>query len=187
MPLKSPDFAWLIVVFPTTGAGEAYRRDTCPRQPCHTCVRFCAAVNCHGVILALPSRVLQLRHAGARFAEALIPFGVSLPMRSLLSIAGVSALMVAAALTSGCVFASVAPPRGLIYTDQKAPLFSGREAGSKTGRADAHCILFLVGWGDSGLRAAMQDGGITEVRHSDYRIQNYMLIYQKYTTIAYGE
>jgi hypothetical protein len=108
-------------------------------------------------------------------------------MRSIFSIAGVGALMVAAALTSGCVFASVAPPRGLIYTDQKAPLFSGREAGSKAGRADAHCILFLVGWGDSGLRAAMQDGGITEVRHSDYRIQNYMLIYQKYTTIAYGE
>jgi hypothetical protein len=108
-------------------------------------------------------------------------------MRPYLSVAGVGALLVAAAMSSACVFASVAPPRGLIYTDQKAPLFSGREAGSKVGESNAHCILFLVGWGDSGLRAAMQDGGITEVRHSDYRIQNYMLIYQKYTTIAYGE
>ena len=108
-------------------------------------------------------------------------------MRRFVSLAGIACLLFGAALSSGCVFASVAPPRGLLYTDQKAPLFSGRESGTKVGRADAHCILFLAGWGDAGLRAAMEDGGITEIRHSDYRIQNYALIYQRYTTIAYGE
>jgi len=108
-------------------------------------------------------------------------------MHRLISLSGLIALLTGAVLTSGCVFASVAPPRGLLYTDQKAPLFSGRESGSKVGKADAHCILFLAGWGDAGLRAAMEDGDISEIRHSDYRIQNYALIYQRYTTIAYGE
>jgi len=88
---------------------------------------------------------------------------------------------------SGCVFAPVVPPRGALYTDQTAPLFGGGERGEKVGKANAHNILFLVGWGDSGLNAAMEDGGITKLRHSDYRIENYLLFYQRYTTIAYGE
>jgi len=90
-------------------------------------------------------------------------------------------------LLAGCVFAPVAPPRGILFTDQKAPLFSGGRAGTKEGRASAHSILFLVGWGDAGLAAAMKDGEITELRHTDYRIQNYLLVYQRYTTIAKGE
>lgn len=90
-------------------------------------------------------------------------------------------------LGTGCVFAPVVPPRGILWTDQKAPLFSGRAPGSKEGKSHAHNILFLAGWGDASMQKAMEDGGITEVRHSDYRIQNYMLIYQRYTTIVYGE
>jgi hypothetical protein len=88
---------------------------------------------------------------------------------------------------TGCVFTTVSPPRGLIMTDQTAPLFPGRETGSKVGRASAHNILFLFGWGDSGLNAAIRDGGLETVNHTDYRFQNYLLIYQKYTTIVYGE
>lgn len=92
-----------------------------------------------------------------------------------------------ALVLSGCVFASVAPPRGILYTDQKAPLFPGRAGGSLEGHASAHSVLFLAGWGDASLKAAMDDGGIRQVAHSDYRIQNYALIYQKFTLIVYGE
>lgn len=99
---------------------------------------------------------------------------------------GVAASLMAVALT-GCVIAPVMPPRGLIYTDQKAPLFSGGKPGSKVGKSSAHSILFLVGWGDGGLAKALEDGGISEVRHTDYRVENYLLFYQKYTTIVYGE
>jgi len=79
------------------------------------------------------------------------------------------------------------PPRGILFTDQKAPLFPGRSTGTLTGEASAQSILFLAAWGDSSLRAAMDDGGIREIKHSDYRIQNYALVYQRYTTIVYGE
>lgn len=103
---------------------------------------------------------------------------------SLLRAAAASLLALAA---SGCVIAPVMPPRGLIYTDQKAPLFSGGKPGSKVGKSSAHSILFLVGWGDGGLAKALENGGITEVRHTDYRVENYFLFYQKYTTIVHGE
>lgn len=91
------------------------------------------------------------------------------------------------AVLSGCVFAPVSPPRGILYNDQKAPLFPGGMPGSKEGVSSAHNILFLVGWGDASLTAALEDGDISQLRHTDYRVQNYALIYQKYTTIAKGE
>lgn len=99
----------------------------------------------------------------------------------------VSVLAGVLVMLSGCVFAPVVPPRGLLFTDQTAPLFPGGKPGSAVGRASAHNILFLAGWGNSGLDAAMRNGGIKEVRHTDYRIQNYALVYQRYTTIVYGE
>lgn len=98
-----------------------------------------------------------------------------------LSLAGVTLL------TAGCVFAPVAPPRGLIYTNQVSPLFPGGRPGSKEGRASSHNIAFLVGWGNSGLERAMKNGEITELRHTDYQILNVLLLYQRYTTIAKGE
>jgi hypothetical protein len=106
----------------------------------------------------------------------------------------VRALAAGLAITfaAGCVFAPVSPPRGILWTDQTAPLFTGGGPGSVQGRADAHNILFLLGWGDAGLAAAMNDptipnGPIRQIRHTDYRIQNYLLIYQRYTTIVHGE
>ncbi len=103
------------------------------------------------------------------------------------SIAGICGLFVAAGLLSGCVFASVVPPRGVIYTDQTAPLFPGGGPGTAEGRASAHNILFLVGWGNVGLDKAMKNGGIKQVSHTDYRIENYALIYQRFTIIVKGE
>lgn len=88
---------------------------------------------------------------------------------------------------SGCVFAPVSPPRGILYTDQTSILFPGRGPGEKKGMASSHNILFLAGWGNSGLERAMENGGITAVSHTDYRIENYALVYQRYTTIVNGE
>lgn len=96
-------------------------------------------------------------------------------------------LLLAVSVFQGCVFAPVAPPRGVLYNDQTSVLFPGGSPGEKEGRASSHSILFLVGWGDSGLNKAMQKGEINQLKHTDYRIQNYALIYQKYTTIARGE
>ncbi|MGF1572204.1 MAG: TRL domain-containing protein [Sumerlaeia bacterium] len=105
----------------------------------------------------------------------------------MVKILSISALLSSMLFLQGCVFAPVAPPRGIIYNDQTSVLFPGGKPGEKEGRASSHSILFLVGWGDSGLNKAMADGDINQLMHTDYRIQNYGLIYQKYTTIARGE
>lgn len=90
-------------------------------------------------------------------------------------------------LFTGCVFAPVSPPRGILFTNQTAPLVTMGTKGSKEGRVSSHNILFLVGWGDSGLDAAMEKGDITRVTNADYQVINYFLFYQRYTTIARGE
>lgn len=102
------------------------------------------------------------------------------PLRLAVLAVGVTAL-------AGCAFTPVMPPRGILYTNQNAPLFPGGRPGDKVGEASSHSVLFLVGWGNSGLDRAMRNGDITEVRHVDYNIQNYALVYQRYTTVVYGE
>lgn len=103
------------------------------------------------------------------------------------SLARLVPVLLAAATLAGCVFAPVAPPRGLLFTNQTSPLFPGGRPGSLEGRASSHSVLFLVAWGNSGLDRAMTNGGIREVRHTDYQIVNYLLVYQRYTTIVKGE
>ena len=88
---------------------------------------------------------------------------------------------------SGCCLAPVIPPRGVLYNDQKAPLFPGKELGGREGKASAHNILFLVGWGDASLHAAAFNGRITTIKYTDYRMFNILAIYQCYTTIVKGE
>jgi len=108
-------------------------------------------------------------------------------LKSFRSISVVSALLAAALLLNGCVVAPVMPPRGVLYTDQYAPLFSGQKSGTKEGRSSAFSILFLVAVGDASLTAALRNGGIEEIRYTDYRVENYLLVFQRYTTIVRGE
>jgi hypothetical protein len=95
--------------------------------------------------------------------------------------------VLAGLLVSGCAFAPVVPPRGVLYTDQKAPLFGGREPGSAEGRASAHSVLFAIAWGDCSVATAARNGGIRQIKHLDYRLVNLGLIYQRFTTIVRGE
>ena len=92
-----------------------------------------------------------------------------------------------AALCAGCAFTPIAPPRGIMYSSQSAPLFPASETGSLKGEASAHNVMFFVGWGDCSLKAAMQDGGIRKVKNVDYKLVNYFIFYQRFTVIAYGE
>lgn len=96
-------------------------------------------------------------------------------------------LATATLFLSGCAVTPVMPPHGLLFNDQKAPLFPGKEVGTYSGESSSQSILFLVAWGDSSMKAAMEDGQLTSVKGSDYRIENYLLVFQRYTTIAHGE
>jgi hypothetical protein len=90
-------------------------------------------------------------------------------------------------LIHGCAVAPVIPPRGILYSNQKAPMFGGRVAGTISGEATCHNVLFLFGWGDCSISAAAADGNINVIRHVDYQLVNYFLFYQGFTTIVYGE
>jgi len=98
----------------------------------------------------------------------------------------VTALLVLAVLAVGCARAPVMPPGGIIFNEQKAPMFSGQATGSKTGVATAYSAFGLVGWGDCSIEAAARAGGITQIRHVDYQTKN-VLGYQEFTTIVKGE
>jgi len=87
----------------------------------------------------------------------------------------------------GCAFTPVVPPRGVVYNDQRAPLFGGRETGTKEGRASAYSALMMVGWGDCSLDAAARNGSIRQIKHVDYELLSVLGMYQKFTTIVRGD
>jgi hypothetical protein len=95
--------------------------------------------------------------------------------------------VVLATMVAGCTVAPVMPPRGIVFSDQKAPLFAGRETGTKEGQAAAYCVLFLFAWGDASIEQAAKSGGITQIKHTDYRLFNVLGIFQQYTTIVRGD
>ena len=78
-----------------------------------------------------------------------------------------------------------------LYTDIKFPLDVDTwetKLGTKVGSSSSHTILWLVSWGDSGTRAAAEDGHLSQINHLDRGIQSYLFgVYTKTTTIAYGE
>jgi len=87
----------------------------------------------------------------------------------------------------GCIAAPVVPPLGMIYTKVDAPLAPRGDVGSKRGSADVTSFFGLVSIGDGSVKAAAANGGIREVKLVDYEYTNYMLIFQRYTTVAYGD
>jgi hypothetical protein len=98
--------------------------------------------------------------------------------------------VMATTLLTGCLVAPVQPPMGLLYTSHQAPLFADQttgEVGSKSGMSNTTSILGLVAWGDGSLQTAAENGGISNIRHVDYKYDNIIGVYQKYTTIARGE
>ncbi len=80
---------------------------------------------------------------------------------------------------------------GCMYTDVMVPLdqdLDETQLGSKVGRATLHSCLGLFAWGDAGIQAAAQDGGITVLRHADRQVFVLFLgLYYRHTTVVYGD
>ncbi len=80
---------------------------------------------------------------------------------------------------------------GCAYMNVKAPLdqdLNQTTLGSKTGQASIQSLLWLFAWGDSGTKAAAENGGITVINHSDVQIQSYAFgLYTKETVFVYGD
>ena len=58
---------------------------------------------------------------------------------------------------------------------------------SKVGTAEFTGIICFA-TGDSSVKKAMDNGGITKIHHVDYKVMNVLGgLYVKYTTVVYGE
>jgi len=80
---------------------------------------------------------------------------------------------------------------GCLYTKVKAPLdidTAQTQLGEKVGRASTHCVAWLFAWGNSGVKAAADNGGIATINHLDTEYCFVLFgLYSRQTTIAYGD
>lgn len=97
------------------------------------------------------------------------------------------AILVCGLLLAGCSGAP-APAGGLIWTNVSAPIAATDNPNKPTlvGRAEATSILGLIATGDASIRAAVRNGGITQIHHVDYHKQSIFGVVTTFTTIVYG-
>ena len=80
---------------------------------------------------------------------------------------------------------------GACYMKAKIPLdddLDQTELGTKVGRSSVTGVAWLFAWGDAGIHAAAQDGGLAVIRHADQEIYVILAgLYAKLTTIVYGD
>lgn len=95
---------------------------------------------------------------------------------------------------SGCAFGPKAPFQPAYagcFNNTVAPLSTEYAntpvAGLRKGEASAVNILGLFAFGDCGLRAAAEEGGLKVVSFADYANFNVLGIYQKTTVTVYGK
>lgn len=82
---------------------------------------------------------------------------------------------------------------GIVYTNIKTPsptlaIQTNAEGQDKIGRASCTSYVWIVGIGDCSVTEAMKNGEIKKVHHVDAEVKSILLgIYEKYTTVVYGE
>jgi hypothetical protein len=107
-------------------------------------------------------------------------------MRKLIGCASAGALAV---LLTGCV-APIGPmgaAYGYVYTDVSGPVLATSNSGaSKVGQATSKGII-CVATGDSSIKTAAANGGITKISHVDYHVTSVLGLYVETTVTVYGE
>ncbi|GAB2191521.1 hypothetical protein MAH1_31290 [Sessilibacter sp. MAH1] len=100
-------------------------------------------------------------------------------------------------LCTGCassIHPGGATPPGLLAKSvtSTAPLLSAPidkdSQSNKSGESSAGSVLWLVGYGDSSVTKAMENGDISKIHHIDFKNESFLLgLFSKTTTIVYGE
>ncbi len=93
------------------------------------------------------------------------------------------------ALLTGCVGPTMpnAGTMGYVYTDVSGPIMAtGNTGSSKVGKATSKGII-CVATGDSSIKAACANGGITKIHHVDYHTTSVLGVYVETTVTVYGE
>jgi hypothetical protein len=107
-------------------------------------------------------------------------------MRKLIGCASVAALV---ALSTGCVVPNgpFGGAYGYVYTDVSGPVLATSNSGaSKVGSATSQGVI-CVATGDSSIKAAAANGGITKISHVDYHVTSVLGLYVQTTVTVYGE
>jgi len=90
---------------------------------------------------------------------------------------------------TGCVapLGPVGGVGGIIYTDVSGPVgMTSNGTSTKIGQATSQGILG-VATGDSSIKTAAANAGITKIHHVDYHISSVLGVYAKTTVTVYGE
>jgi hypothetical protein len=90
---------------------------------------------------------------------------------------------------TGCVgpMGPVGGVGGMFYTDVSGPVAAtGNAGGTKMGQATSTGILG-VATGDSSIKTAAANGGITKISHVDYHTTGVLGVYAKTVVTVYGE
>ncbi len=101
----------------------------------------------------------------------------------------VCALAVGLAALTGCVapMGPVGGVQGMFYTDVSGPVTAtGNSGGTKMGQASSQGF-FGVAMGDSSIKTAASNGGITKITHIDYHTTTVLGVYGKTVVTVYGE
>ena len=90
---------------------------------------------------------------------------------------------------TGCVgpMGGVTGIGGYIYTDVSGAVgATSNAAGSKMGQATSTGIIGIA-TGDSSIKTAAANGGITKISHVDYHVTSVLGVYAKTVTTVYGD
>ncbi len=107
-------------------------------------------------------------------------------MRKLIGCMSAGALAV---LLTGCVgpMGVAGGAYGYVYTDVSGPVLATSNSGcSKVGTATSKGII-CVATGDSSIKTAAANGGITKISHVDYHVTSVLGLYVETTVTVYGE
>jgi hypothetical protein len=92
-------------------------------------------------------------------------------------------------LAPGCVSPNgpIGGTMGSIYTDVSGAVAATSNTGaSKVGKAMSQGVLGFA-WGDSSIKTAAANGGITKIQHVDYHATSVLGVYSETTVTVYGE
>jgi hypothetical protein len=101
----------------------------------------------------------------------------------------VSSLAAGLLAVTGCVgpMGAVGGVGGMVYTDVSGPVCAtGNTGGSKMGQATSEGII-CVATGDSSIKTAAANGGITKISHVDYHVTSVLGVYAKTVVTVYGD
>jgi hypothetical protein len=119
-------------------------------------------------------------------------------MSKLLRLSALSALIVLAAGCAGVTWkAPVIPPRGVLFTQYKAPMtaeFNETDvSGLRSGSTSTLYVRdpFVTGqgfaWEDASIQSAAKKAGITKIHYADYEMLEVLTIFGRFTVTVHGE